>query len=83
MLNSTTCPACQEPKSPRWKLCRECHEIYGWNRSDWPAWLRFLVNDTEREQYDDEREAEHCEASLCEVAEIVGKLAAELDPELL
>lgn len=39
-------------------LCDECLAIYG-NRSEWPAWLLFWVNDTERERKQDERVSEH------------------------
>lgn len=31
-------------------LCNECYSIYGRTASDWPAWLRFWINDTHREQ---------------------------------
>lgn len=33
-------------------ICQECGEIYGYNRSDWPSWLRFLVNDITRDEMD-------------------------------
>lgn len=39
---------CGKPLNGRRHLCPECASIYG-NRSDWPEWLRFWINDTERE----------------------------------
>lgn len=30
-------------------LCPECSLIYGRTAKEWPAWLRFWVNDTVRE----------------------------------
>lgn len=30
------------------RLCKECGEIYGYIPSEWPEWLRWLVNDMQR-----------------------------------
>ena len=31
-----------------WYLCKECLEVYGKKKADWPAWLVFGVADTQR-----------------------------------
>ena len=33
----------------KWSLCGRCSNIYGMNRSKWPKWLHFQVNDIQRE----------------------------------
>ena len=30
-------------------LCRECADIYGYDESEWPEWLRWKVSDIQRE----------------------------------
>ena len=42
------CPACTKPKQPYLNLCPECQEKYGDRASDWPEWLRYLINDNKR-----------------------------------
>jgi len=32
-----------------WSLCPACLDVYGTIRAEWPEWLRFLVNDLNRE----------------------------------
>ena len=59
MLNSRKCPACLESKPKKWKLCKECLEIYGGVVDGWPEWLRFLINDNRRLYYAAMSEAEH------------------------
>ena len=39
-------------------LCRECADIYGYDESEWPEWLRWYVNDVQRE-LNDERNNQH------------------------
>ena len=39
---------CGKEIKPNRCLCKECGEIYGYVRSEWPEWLRWLVNDTQR-----------------------------------
>ena len=51
------CPTCGGWKQLRAHLCRECERKYGTNRDEWSEWLRFLVNDCERETYQDELHA--------------------------
>lgn len=41
---------CGQPILPDRGICQECGEIYGYNRTEWPAWLRFWVNDNNREE---------------------------------
>jgi hypothetical protein len=31
------------------QLCGECLEVYGTNQSEWPEWLRWQVNDIQRD----------------------------------
>lgn len=42
-------------------LCAECLRTYGARADKWPAWLRFWINDTQREL---EAERDHHEQSL-------------------
>lgn len=43
------CP-CGKPISNRRRICAECGEIYGYIPSEWPEWLRLIVNDYNREE---------------------------------
>ncbi len=43
------CP-CGKEILPNRGICRECGEIYGYDRKEWPAWLLFAVNDATREE---------------------------------
>ena len=51
------CPTCGGWKHLRAHLCRNCEDEYGIDRDQWPEWLCFLVNDSERETYQDELHA--------------------------
>ena len=51
MPDAEICPVCQGRKNHRMQLCPDCAEIYGNTRGEWPAWLRFLVNDDSRQLY--------------------------------
>lgn len=44
---SRTC-VCGKSISLRRQLCGECLEIYGNDKNEWPEWLRWMVNDTQR-----------------------------------
>ena len=41
-----------------WSLCKECLEIYGPKRGNWPKFLLFHVNDLNREIMSDRRHDE-------------------------
>ena len=43
------CP-CGKNVLPNRGICQECGEVYGFNRSEWPEWLRLIVNDITREE---------------------------------
>ena len=42
------CPCGAKIRPDRY-LCLECYEIYGSDQAAWPAWLRFMVSDIQRE----------------------------------
>lgn len=44
MDNFRKCP-CGRSITGKRVLCPECRGIYGDDRSEWPAWLLFMVND--------------------------------------
>ena len=46
-------------------LCRECVEIYGTNPNEWPEWLRWQVDDIQRE-WDYERNNDCLPLSIIE-----------------
>src|SRR3990172_3937017 len=48
MANQRECP-CGRLITGKRELCRECVDVYGDERDEWPEWLRFLVNDLQRE----------------------------------
>ena len=48
------CPCGKRILSNR-RLCQECGDIYGFDSSEWPEWLRMLVNDITREEMDFQR----------------------------
>ena len=51
---SRKCP-CGKPILPNRRICKECGDIYGFDSSEWPEWLRMLVNDITREEMDFQR----------------------------
>lgn len=57
------CPCGKAISNKRW-ICVECGEIYGYDRSEWPEWLRFVVNDNNREELNCNR---HIEIPLSEL----------------
>jgi len=65
MINRNECPACGEYKAKDFRLCTECHEIYGDLPSEWPSWLREQVNSNRRVAYEEKVLYEH-ELSLGE-----------------
>ena len=42
------CPCGKQVYSNR-GICKECGSIYGFTRSEWPEWLKMMVNDLGRE----------------------------------
>lgn len=48
------CP-CGNPITSNRRICQECGEIYGYQTSEWPVWLRMMVNDITREEMDNSR----------------------------
>jgi len=42
------CPCGKQIRVDR-RLCGECAEIYGTDPKEWPEWLRWQVNDIQRE----------------------------------
>lgn len=57
--------ACGKLIAGKRHLCNECSKIYG-PRSEWPEWLRFWVNDTERELRLEDRIDKH-EVALADI----------------
>lgn len=51
---SRQCP-CGNQVAPNRRICQECGEIYGYQMSEWPVWLRMMVNDITREEMDNSR----------------------------
>ena len=47
--------ACGKPIRGKAHLCAACLSIYGSDRAEWPEWLKFMVNDLEREYAGDRR----------------------------
>jgi len=50
---------CGKPIKGKTHLCADCLEIYGTDRTDWPEWLKFLVNDLDREYAAEKRFDQH------------------------
>ena len=46
---------CGQKIKDQHKLCTACENIYGKSRLSWPEWLRFMVNDMEREYRQEKR----------------------------
>lgn len=40
-------------------ICRSCEKTYGRSAYEWPAWLRFLWNDVQREEYREQKIEEY------------------------
>ena len=40
---------CGKKIAGRVDLCKECSEIYGLEKGEWPEWLKFYVSDLKRE----------------------------------
>ena len=64
---SMTCPACRNPKSRRFKLCKECYDLYGRDLSEWPPWVVFLVADDNRLEWQD-KQIQQYEVTLSDLA---------------
>ena len=47
----------------RFAICRECEKKYGNRALKWPAWLRYLWNQTQRDRRRENRQEKH-EVSL-------------------
>lgn len=50
----TNCVVCQKTNY-KGVICRDCADKYGPDRNKWPAWLKFLVQDQQRELKSQER----------------------------
>jgi hypothetical protein len=48
------CPCGKGITNKRW-ICAECGSIYGYVASEWPEWLRLIVNDNNRVELSDRR----------------------------
>jgi hypothetical protein len=59
------CP-CGKPIAGGRDLCDECYAIYGRKACNWPAWLRFYVNDTHRE-YQQELDVDRHQVSFTDL----------------
>lgn len=42
--------SCNKAITWRFAICNSCEETYGNSAKIWPAWLRFLWNDIQRER---------------------------------
>lgn len=42
--------SCEQWITYRFALCRKCEDRYGKRTKEWPPWLRFLWNDTQRQR---------------------------------
>ena len=59
MLDRSICPGCSGEKSPVWRLCKSCFDIYGRDASVWPDWLSYSVADVYHDRWQDVQIAEH------------------------
>lgn len=51
------CVVCHRVITYQFWLCSKCEDKYGNRMGDWPPWLQFLVKDTRRERYRNQRDA--------------------------
>jgi hypothetical protein len=51
------CP-CGREIPPNIQICRECQDIYGIDKNNWPEWLIWQVADIQRELDDDRHAAQ-------------------------
>ena len=59
-FNWKLCAVCGEKRKPwrlKYDLCDDCYKEYGKDRTTWPEWVRFLVNDFQRQRYRRRRSA--------------------------
>ncbi len=56
------CIYCKRPITWQFALCRECEKIFG-KPSQWPAWLRFMWANIQRERRET-RKQQHYEVAL-------------------
>jgi len=54
--------ACGKLIAGKHYLCKECEDIYGTTRAEWPEWLRFQLNDMKREEM---AERTLCDREIC------------------
>ena len=54
---------CGKPVESGMRLCKECHAKYGNDSSKWPNWVKFLINDIQRET---RYEGRHRDAVICD-----------------
>lgn len=50
----------------RFAICSACEKIYGRRTAQWPDWLRFSWNDTQRQRRAESRIAQH-ESPLADI----------------
>ena len=58
----SVCPVCQTHVPWRWDLCKDCNTKYGWDRTQWPAWLHELVKDKQRNKTAERNAVKHLTA---------------------
>jgi len=80
MPGTSECPVCRQSKPKRWDLCRDCLHIYGSVAADWPEWLRLIINDNARVDYD-ERKRNTLEIPIGDF-ELFEDMAGDLDEPL-
>ena len=44
------CLSCGKPITWNFAICADCEKIHGNSAKEWPEWLRFLWNSTQRER---------------------------------
>ena len=59
MSRSAECPVCTKRKPRRWSLCKECLSIYGTTAEGWPDYIKLMVNDARRWDYDERQRREY------------------------
>lgn len=54
-----TCLTCSQWITYRFAICSKCEKIYGRSAKEWPEWLRFLWNDTQKERRRNKKIRQH------------------------
>lgn len=67
-IDPNQCPACLGYKPMIVSLCGECLDVHGTSATDWPEWVRALVNDNKRiSRWDDFEEEEIDEIAVYDI----------------